>query len=310
MIRWAMELIERDVLEKLETGLDLFSDSGAWSPQLVRLNLCPPLCITETRIVWGFPILKTARKADITRLWCEKMAGNDLDCLKIALLCEGRENRYALTEKARIGAFLEEHGLLPEAEEIGFLVQDKGNFLPQAAQYRSLPPSVRIYVDENLLDLKHAEYFFGLGRETAFPESIIATHDALFRSFTFSERREFLSLLLEIGLKNGIGVGDGGTRLRPPAMGRALADIAADPRPLEALRALRFPGYTGSLRHFEEIRNRMFQGSGVKLSAPANFEGSGFNVEFSLTSKEKLKRVIHRLSEALEYTDELFDILR
>ncbi|TFG63893.1 MAG: hypothetical protein E4H36_04415 [Spirochaetales bacterium] len=89
-----------------------------------------------------------------------------------------------------------------------------------------------------------------------------------------------------------------------------ISELEKRENPAAGLASLRNPASTDLSREFERYRHRLFKGTGILLSAPENFEGSSFRVEFSFSSKEQLAAAVLKLREAGDYADELFSILQ
>ena len=61
---------------------------------------------------------------------------------------------------------------------------------------------------------------------------------------------------------------------------------------------------------FHDLERSTLEKSGIRLEAPAFFEGEAFTVSFSFRSRASLARKVARLRVLEDRSDELFTLLR
>jgi len=161
-------------------------------------------------------------------------------------------------------------------------------------RYEELPLSLQQLVASGAVDLKSVE------RAAGVPEAVLERFGAEAALLSFSRRREMLAMLYEFCV-----VG----RQETEAVLALLDEAFSAPDPSAALRAHRYPRLRELERQFEAFCERYVSGSGVELSAPAQFEGSAFGVQFQFESAPQLARRIRCLQTIERNCDELFRLL-
>jgi hypothetical protein len=284
-------------LKRLDNSLDLFEGGTELEPGLLRDGFYTPLCVSGSRLVWGFHLLGQAEKHGIESLRAIRREPMDAAAsLKLALILENRTGRYTYNEKERI--FHAMVNLNLSGAEIPALVEGRADqgFMERMRQYSGLNPVLKNLVRTGALDLKTGLEIRDL------PESVLSRmiiHPA-WETFSHSNKRLFLTRFHE-SFKRDI-----------PAETRTLEileGLLASGEPLHALDALRYPAFTALSQKFEEFKERHLHESGVKLSPPPYFEGGVFSVSFSFTNAKNLGKKIARLHGLKEHADELFAII-
>jgi hypothetical protein len=300
---WVESPLER--IEALDRELDLFPEGPAPADELVAGGFHPPLPIGGEILIWGHRLVRAARRLGVPRLPCRLVEMTEpVDLLALALRLEDRAGRYTWEEKERMLAWLARRaGDRPDSWlRLEPLIEGAGRARVFAGirRYDRLSAPLQAMVRRGRLDLKSAARLDGLPAdvfelleraEAGGPGSGPAVR------LSSSERRILLEELREAARRSG----------RDPAdlLRRALQ--AVDPR--EEIRRLRRPELAALEDRFAALRRRLLDGTGIRLAAPAGFEGDGFQVSFSFESRQALRGRLAALGGLEERSDELFDLL-
>ncbi|MBN1837292.1 MAG: hypothetical protein JW820_15665 [Spirochaetales bacterium] len=304
-----METLAVTELERLDPSLDLFEDGPGIDALLLEQGLHPPLPVSDGALVWGFTLLRQARRTHHRELPCRVLPPLPAaERLATALRLEGRAGRYSWGERERMLRFVRERRAAGEEIELGSLSPwIEGRSDPglegRIGAFAELPPAARQAVAAGRLDLKAAalaadlppEVFAALerGRSSGAPSSVA--------SLSFARRRQFLLQLREVARRD---------RLDPAALTALAEELLRREDPLEALNARRFPTLTALRKRFAALEDSLWKGSGVRIQPPRYFEGGDFAVEFRFASRQDLQRKLRALEGAAEHCDELFELLR
>jgi hypothetical protein len=301
------QLLSIEEIERLGADLDVFTAGEIPPAELVAKGLHPPLPISLATLIWGFAILREARRLHLERLACLVFPScSRREMLALALKMENRSGSFTWLEKEKMLRFLggpgealqpgrplpaglseQLAGLSPliEGHPDPFLAQKIGSFM-------ALPPQAGNLVAAGQVDLKTAT------RAQELPAEVFTMLGGA--SLTFSQRRQILNELLEVRRKQALSA---------QAVTAVVAKALKEDRPADAVHRLRFPALSALKQRFCELRGEILGGSGVRLEAPPDFEGDSFNVEFSFNSPKSLRRKIAGLSALGQRSNELFDLL-
>jgi hypothetical protein len=289
-------------LESLDPVLDLFTATPPVPEELLRLGLVPPLPVSEKLLAWGFPLLRAARAAGLARLACLRLEGLDrAELLGLALRLEGRAGAYRWSEKQAVLAYARACGF--PLNELAPLIEGRGDprLEEKIGQFAGLPPSLWRMVEDGELDLRAALTV----RELPEPALESASRSRL----TFSERREFLQLLLELAGRDRLSSAQVAALART-ALAAPRSPAAAGPPALAALRELRLPLLADLRRRWDALERELVSGSGVSLEPPPFFEGDAIRLSFTFRSRAGLSRRLRALARVEERCDELLCLLR
>jgi len=279
----------------LSKDFDLFTDSPFPDGDLIQQRLMLPLVLRRDALIWGFNIVRTANELGIPELPCAEVEGDVVRLLSLAVKLEDRRDLFTLREKAAILDFLKARNVSDRVGEISPLIQAEGSFEKQADKYLQLSDSLKELVDSEYIDLKTALMISPVS------DAAINQLADIFSSSSFSKRRQAFRFFYEIGMRDS---------LSEEALYDFAVTLASEDDPLKALEVFRFPRMTEMRNLFESTSDRILKGSGITLTEPPGFEGSGFSVSFRFTGKKQLSRVITRLKDLEKESDELFSLLR
>jgi hypothetical protein len=302
-----MPIVERLPLSELAAlprRLSFFKSAPRIPAAALAKGLCPPLLVSGASLVWGGCLLDAALGLGAARsvaLPVERLELSPQEELLAALAREGRCGAYAPEEgfaiaRAAIARAALAIGSDPDfLEEVSILVLGSGGLFALLPRLDALPEGRRALVETGLVDLKTAE------RARSLPEEAAAAFPSLAASLSASGRRLALGWLDDICLHEGIS---------GPAAAGLVAEAASAPDPLAALRERRYPELSAMEANFARIAKESLGGSGLKLEAPPNFEGSGFTLSLQFSSGAELARRLASASRLTERADELFSLLR
>jgi hypothetical protein len=300
-----VERLTLSELAALPRRFSFFKSAPRLPAVALARGLCPPLLVSDSALVWGSCLLDAALGLGVagsTSLPADRLELSPQEGLLAALSREGRCGAYAAEESfaiARAASALVAPGAETEGEEfleeVSVLVLGSTGLFPLLRRLEALPERRRALVEAGLVDLKTAE------RARSLPEEAASAFSGLAGSLSASGRRLALGWLDDICLHES---------LSGPAAAALVAEIAAAPEPLEALRARRYPELSAMEASFARIARESLAGSGLKLEAPTNFEGPGFGLSFQFSSKAELERRLGSASRLTERADELLSLLR
>ena len=293
----------------LNAEMDIFSGSKAPDSELIEKKIYPPLPICSGTVIWGFQILRSAESQGLRQVNCLVIPSCPrAGMLSLALKLENRPGSFSWLEKQRMLAFLGKSESLSTADgdpvvspaliellsELSPLIE--GHRDPQLAgkiiSFASLPQGLKALVSEEQVDLKSAV------RVQNLPEAVFAGLHA--SALTFSQRRQFLNELFEVGRKLRLSHAE-------------IADLAkrafGDPQPIETVHQLRFPVVTELDKRFAALVEQPLKGSGVQLRPPPYYEGETFTVEFGFNSAKSLDRKLNALRSLEGHLDALLELL-
>jgi hypothetical protein len=294
-----MDLLSLEALEGTESELDLFTDPAEVDPLLLEQGLHPPLPLSGDTLAWGFGLLRQAARMGLRGLPVRSLPplpGGEL--IALALRLEGRAGDYSWREKENMLRFVRRRAEYGESVDLATLSpwiegHPDSQLQRRIERFAGLPPTVKEAVTAGRLDLKSGELAARL------PAEITARLDRA--SLSFSRRRRFLTLLLEVSRRD---------RLSASKIEELARRLLEDEQPLEALADLRYPTLTGLREDFAALADSLWKGSGVRIDPPPYFEGEGFSVAFEFTSPDNLARKLQALRKVAEHTHELFALLR
>jgi hypothetical protein len=295
--------VERLTLSELAALPRRFSffDSAPRVPAAaLARGLCPPLLVSGAALVWGGGLLDAALglpSAGSLSLPVDLLELSPQEELLAALAREGRcgayspEESFAVAREAIAATGNDDEFL----EEVSLLVLGSGGLFALLQRLEALPKGRRALVEAGLVDLKTAE------RARSLPEEAAAAFPVLAASLSASGRRLALGWLDDICLHEG---------LSGAAAAVLISEVTSASEPLAALRARRYPELSAMEGDFARIAKESLGGSGLKLEAPPNFEGSGFGLSFQFSSKAELERRLASAGRLTERADELLSLLR
>jgi hypothetical protein len=294
-----VERLTLSELAALPRRFTFFKSSTRLPEAALARGLCPPLLVSRGALVWGSPLLDVALglpPPPSASLPVERLELSPQDELLGALAREGRCGTYTAEEnfqiaRAALAIDLGEQFL----EEVSILALGSGGLFALLSRLESLPEKRRALVETGLVDLKTAE------RARSLPEEAASAFPVLAGSLSASGRRLVLGWLDDLCLHDG---------LSGPSAAALVAEVAAAPEPLEALRARRYPELSAMEASFARIARESLAGSGLKLEAPPNFEGPGFGLSLSFSSRAELERRLASAGRLTERADELLALLR
>ncbi len=289
-------------IEALDPALDLFTASRPVPVELLQVGLVPPLPVGSGLLAWGFPLLKAARAAGLDRLACRDLQGTGrAELLALALRLEDRAGAYRWSEKQALLGFARVSGF--SLDGLAPLIEGRAEarLEERIAQFAGLPPALQRMVDQGELDLRAAVEVREL------PEQVL--NAAAESRLSFSERREFLQLLQEIGGRDrlfGTQLGE----LAQSALALRRGATQAGQEALSALRERRSPLQADLRRRWASLEQELLSGSGVSLRPPPFFEGDSLQVSFSFRTRAGLGRRLRALDRVEERCGELLSFLR
>lgn len=289
-------------LEALDPALDLFTASSPVPGELLRAGLVPPLPVSSGLLAWGFALLKAARAAGLDCLACRDLPGlGRAELLELALRLEGRAGAYRWSEKQALLGFARASGFSLDA--LAPLIEGRAEprLEERIGQFAGLPPALQRMVEQGELDLRAAVEVREL------PEQALKA--AAQSGLSFSERREFLRLLLEIGGRDRLS-GAQLDELARTALASRRGAAQAGREALAALRELRSPLLADLRRRWKALERELLSASGVALEPPPYFEGDSIQVSFSFRTRASLSRRLRALDRVEERCDELLSFLR
>lgn len=298
---WVEAPLER--IDALDRELDLFPEGPAPADELVAGGLHPPLPIGGEILIWGHRLVRAARRLGVPRLPCRRVEMTQpVGLLALALRLEDRAGRYTWEEKERMLAWLDRRaGDRPDSwSRLEPLIEGAGRARVFAGirRYGRLSAPLQAMVRRGRLDLKSAARLDGLPAEVfELLERAEAGSAGPAVRLSSSERRILLEELDEAARRSG----------RDPADLLRQTLRSADPR--GEIRRLRRPELAALEDRFAALRRRLLDGTGIRLAAPAGFEGGGFQVSFSFESRQALRGRLAALGGLEERSDELFDLL-
>jgi len=291
----------------LSTELDIFSDGLAPRSDLIEKNLYPPLPICSDTLIWGFQILRSARRRRLKQVNCLVIPScSRTEMLSLALKLENRAGGYSWPEKERMGEYLAASGAAPQDLSAGPTLIDplsdlspliEGHRDPQLAAkiaaFAALPQRPKTLVAKGQVDLKSAD------RVKNLPGEVFAGLKT--GSLTFSQRRQFLNELFEVSRRR---------ELSQAEIRRVVKRAFQDQNPIEAVHRLRFPTLTALERRFSAVEEELLRGSGVKVKPPPYFEGDALTVEFQFDSVKSFDGKLSALQTLEGHLDALLELLR
>ncbi len=286
----------------LNPELDIFSGGRAPAPELIEKTLYPPLPICSDTLIWGFEILRSARRQRLRQMNCLIIPSCPRsEMLSLALKLENRAGSFSWPEKQRMLEFLGTSEDLSAGPALIELLSDLSPLIeahrdPQLAakiaEFAALPQGLKALVAEGQVDLKSAV------RVRSLPQEVFAGLQG--STLTFSQRRQFLNELFELSRKGKLGRGE---------IRDAASQAFRDRQPIETVHRLRFPILTELESRFSALEEHLLKGSGVRLNPPPYFEGEAFSVEFQFNNTKSFKRKLNTLHSLQGHLDALFELL-
>jgi len=290
-------------IETLNREMDIFRNAPGLLPELVFKGLYPPLPICAGTLLWGFEILRTAKKQGMRKLSCLIIPSCErAEQLSLALKLENRAGRFSWPEKEGMLDYLRPHRrsggpspqLIGDFERLSPLIETHRD--PQLAEkitvYAALPPALKQLVAAGRVDLKTAE------RVRSLPGEVFeALSDS---ALSFSRSRQLLNELFEVSR---------GRELTDLEIKEAARQALREPQPLETIHRMRFPTLTSLKSRFAAIERQLLKGSGVKLIPPPYFEGEAYTLELSFNSTKTFARKLRALESLQGRLDALLELL-
>ena len=294
-----MDLLSLEALADTSSELDLFADRPEADPLLLQQGLHPPLPLSGDTLVWGFGLLRQAARMGLRELPVRSLPPlPGVELLALALRLEGRAGGYSWREKENMLRFARGRAESGETVELASLspwIEEHPDPQLQSRieRFARLPPTIKEAVGAGRLDLKSGEL------AARMPAEIIPLLDSA--PLSFSRRRRFLTLLLEVSRRD---------RLSAEQVEELARRLLESQQPLEALADLRYPTLKDLREDFAALADSLWKGSGVRLDPPPYFEGGGFSVAFTFTGPDNLARKLQALEKVAEHAHELFALLR
>lgn len=275
----------------LSRRFDVFDAGRSYDRDLLVAGLFPPLPVCGDDLVWGFAILREARRAGLQVLPVEDVPQSKR--LLCALKLEDRSGHYTPEEQVSIFKLALELGAAEDPQQISAAVTGKRGFFQKMERISKLPDYIASGVNNGRLDIGTAERIAGL------PEAACKNATSS-NTLSFSQVRHFLMYLDEIRRRDGLGAKET----------VALADeLLAAEDPVDAISMIRNPMLAELRRKFERVKDRYTEHTGIQLTAPANFEGDSFNVSFSFSTRLEFVRKMRKLEKLEEGCGELEELL-
>ncbi len=290
------EAISVGRLEMSSRELDIFESASPFPSGLLRNGLYPPLPVSKEGekniLVWGWALLKAARKTGIEKLRVKCLDLGPMERLRTALLLENRRDNYSFKEKSRMLNFLIQYDI-PKAdrEELSSLVSSKGSFIPRTEMYRNLSGKEKRWVDSELLDLKTA------GVLSRIPDGALDVLESYIAPFSFSNRRRITEAVSEICVRDGLSREDASELIR---------HTFQTTDPLKTVMKSRFPRLSEMEKTVTAFREDHLRGTGVALEPPRYFEGDSIQITFTFAST---KEYLERLRSLEKISDKIDDCL-
>lgn len=248
----------------------------------------------DAELIWGHGFVEAKEHDDAARCPVVVVIGADMgEQLRIALSSEGRSGAYGWEERRRIAEFCEQHRI--PAGTVADLVDPSGDFIQHITHYRILSPVLRGWVEQGVCDLRTAE------RLAQVPTDLLKRLESTGDGLSFSNRRRYLVMAQEVLRRDGL---DEATAV--------IADLARLDSPserIEALRRVRYPTLVRMEEQLSEVNRVTLRGSGVRVTAPKNFEGGGYTVSFTFSSNRELERRLRSADRLREVSDDLLGLL-
>jgi hypothetical protein len=297
-----MDVLSPQRLAELDDALDLFEATPAIDDALLERGLHPPLPVSGDLLVWGFALIRRAARSGIPGLPVRRLPPlPDGELLALALRLEGRPGAYSWGELENLLRFARRGGAPSAAGEAIDLASlsplIEGHPDPRLEdrieRFMGLPAVVKEAVAGGRLELKIAELAAELPEEAL--ERVVAA------PLSFSDRRRFISMLLEVARRDGVAAG---------ALPKLVRGLLERPDPVRALGGLRQPTLAALQARFAALGEELWKGTGVRVDAPPSFEGDGFSVSFRFANPDALDRRLRALHRVAEHAHELFALLR
>ena len=265
--------------------------------ELVKKGIYPLPVIDNGVVIWGFHIINVAAKLGLENLFCRNMGlekHSKEEQLITALQCENRCNNYSWDEKEKIYLFIAKELGGQVSNSVFALIQQEGVFSSSLALYNSFPAILKNFIKRDIIDLKTAKTCSNISKESwELLEPYLLT-------LSFSNRRIILTNISEIIKKRSLDNGKSFSFVK---------NILEQENPFEAAIKTRYPEVSAYIEKFDLFNATVLKGSGIKLKYPPYFEGSSYSIEFSFKSKKHLEKIINRLLDLKEKSDEIFELL-
>ena len=286
-----MRYMKLPEIARLSRRFDVFDTSVGYDPELLAAGLFPPLAVSGGDLVWGFRILKSGSEAGLEEFPAVEIDGPGK--LLSALKLENRAGGYSAKEQRTIYSLALELGEDEDPDLISLAVSGNRGFFTRMKRYERLPGYLTEGIDGGRLDIGTAEKITGLPQSVC--KRVVAGH-----GLSFSHVRRFLVYLDEIRNRDD---------MREESLLKLVEELLSAGDPVAEICKIRNPGLANFTRKFEGVRDRYTRNTGIRLEAPDNFEGDGFTVSFSFSTKNELKRKIGTLEKLGEGCEELEELL-
>ncbi len=251
-------------------------------------------------VVWGWPLLRLVGKSGGDSVYAHERPLDPREALLLALALEGRTGGYSWEEMHRIVAYCERFALDVDPE-VSRAAAGDGGLVFRVERYRALPPLLRGALDRGEIDAKTAEALgppaTGGNRRDGVLGKLLSAGEGL----SHSNRRKLLLIARELLVSRRLDAGE---------LSRLVEATAGAPEELlSQLRALRYPELTGMVEQLNRFTEEHLRGTGVRLEAPANFEGRRFTASFDFADSSEYSTRLAALGRAGDRLEAILDLL-
>ncbi len=254
-------------LNKMKNQLDIFSSHTLYDEKLLKRGIYSPLPIHENTLIWGFPIIRTARRMELKELSCIRIYDkNPLEHLELAVKLENRQGSYSWEEKVKIYEYLQHYKLADSALPLSKYIEKNGDssWIKKARIYKSLSKNLKEMINRGHIDFKTASLVKELD-DRIFSSLKAKGH------FSFTERRLFLTYFFEVVKRDN---------LNNSQLIETLKSLLSYPKPLEKLKELRFPELSKMEKRYKTLCEKYIAKGSFKMAHPPYFEGDSFSITF------------------------------
>jgi len=240
-------------------------------------------------IVGGFRRIAALKKLGIAPVKARLLAGH-VACARVAIADNSLQRQLNLVEMSRALHLLADisHDAEHLAEQAAALALiENPRLMEKIKPLCRLPGFIQKGIVSGSISLTMALELGALSSAAA--KALVGLFAGL--KLGLNRQREMLTLLREISLRDEIPLQAviGEDRLQGLFRAEEL-DLPQKTREiLELLRQRRFPSITAAGDRFERLKKDLKLGSGIKLIAPKNFEGTEYNLNMSFNSLSELK---------------------
>ena len=295
--------IYEEKIEKLLNSSPIFDfftvndDCNREIIELLKKELYPLPVIDNGVVIWGFHIINAAAKIGLENLLCRNVDQKKFskeEKLLTSLQCENRRDNYSWDEKEKIYLFIMKELEGKVSDSVLSLIQQEGAFINSLVLYCALPDILKKFIKRDIIDLKTARTCSNISKEGW------ELLEPYLLNLSFSNRRIILTNISEIIKKRFLDNNKSFSLVK---------NLLEEENPFEVAGKARYPELSSCTEKFDRFNDTVLKGSGIKLKHPPYFEGNSYSVEFSFKSKKHLEKIISRLLELKEKSDEIFELL-